>query len=84
MFGPTSAAKHKNNGVEIHFKELMKCETSASVVLRIAIATGEARGNEKTSIKTTAIVCLVEGRYFFATKPDEMGCSISRDWKCMY
>lgn len=51
----------------------MKCETSASVVLRITIATGEAKGNEKTSIKTTAVVCLMEGRYFFATKPDEIG-----------
>lgn len=50
MFGPTSAAKHKNNSVEIYSKELMKCETAASVVLRITIATGEARG-EKASIK---------------------------------
>lgn len=64
--------KHKNNGVEIYFKELMKSETSASVVLRITIATGDARSNEKTSIKTTALVCLMEG-VFFTTKPDEMG-----------
>lgn len=42
------------------------------MVPRITIATGKARGNEKNSIKT-AVVCLMEGRYFFATKPDEMG-----------
>lgn len=65
MFGPTSAVKHKNNSVEIRSKELTKCETSASVVLRITIATGEARANEKTSKKTSAIVCLMEGRFFF-------------------
>lgn len=73
MFGPISAAKHKNNSVEICSTELMKCETSASVVLRITIATGKARRNEKTSIKTTAVVCLMEGRYFSATKTDETG-----------
>lgn len=74
MFGPTSAVKHKNNSVEIRSKELTKCETSASVVLRITIATGEARANEKTPKKTSAIVCLMEGRFFFfAMKPNEMG-----------
>lgn len=46
----------------------------APQVLRITIATGEARGKEKTSIKTTAVVCLMEGdKLFFATKADEMG-----------
>lgn len=50
MFGPTSAAKHRNSSVEIHSKELMKCETIALVVIRITIATGEA-GAMKNSDK---------------------------------
>lgn len=35
-----------NNGVEMRSEELMKCETSASVVLRVTITTGEARGED--------------------------------------
>lgn len=59
MFDPTSAAKHRNNSAEIHSKELMKCETTASAVLRITIATGETRGNKKS---LDEVVWLMEGR----------------------
>lgn len=62
-----------NNSMEICYEEFIKCETSASLVLRIPIATGEARGNERTpeiSNSNTLVSCK-EG-ICFAIKPDEM------------
>lgn len=64
----------KNNRLEICSKELIKCETSASLVLSITIATGEARGNERIPDKSYSNT-LASGKegICFAMRPDEMG-----------